>query len=193
METQRLLQMRLLCKPMLFALYDADALHTIRHQFNKPWMGTLRWGSRPRHPLGEDDQGPKPLCNSALFDAVNSSMGCSCQAHRLSAFAGLSPYGPMRSHVDIRCDCQTHGSPGYPTAAASTSWAPLFPLFVAPFMLQAPGGHAPWKRDWRLSIRDRCSYAVHQLIAASISEVGEKSSKSLRVSTTSSHVTIVPC
>lgn len=36
METPRLPWTWLLCKSILIALYDADALGTIRHQFNKP-------------------------------------------------------------------------------------------------------------------------------------------------------------
>ncbi|KAL7924257.1 hypothetical protein ACQKWADRAFT_287797 [Trichoderma austrokoningii] len=67
----------------------------------------------------------------------------SCQAHCLSASARFFSYNPMRGHANIRCDSQMHGSHGYPTAPASTSGRHYF------LMLQAPGGHAPWKRNWK--------------------------------------------
>lgn len=55
---------------MRIALYDTGVLRKTRLLFSKPYMATLRRGSRPRHPLAQDDQGPKPICTSALFDAV---------------------------------------------------------------------------------------------------------------------------
>lgn len=150
METRRLAWIWHVCTFMLIALYDTGVLRITRLLFSKPYMATLRWGFRPRHPLAQGDQGPKPIHTSALFDAVcHQYYGPQPSSPWAIRFGWVLP-GPMRRHVDIRCDAQTHGSPGYPTAPASTYWAALFPLFAMHFVLLAPGG--PCARETRLGI-----------------------------------------
>ncbi|KAL7975124.1 hypothetical protein HDV63DRAFT_6634 [Trichoderma sp. SZMC 28014] len=111
-------------------------------------MATGRWGSRPRHPLREDDQEPNPVCNSALFGAVYHQLQLSspsairfCWTLPLRSNKKACRY-PMRLPDAWLAWLSYHSCKHFLGAIISS--------FCRTFHAPGSGGPcAPRKRDWR--------------------------------------------